>query len=197
MLKRFFLSPLAALVPLLLFIGCATDRYAVQQKEVPPITLSEKGITVIFAYLTEDQLLERFGERDNPFIPPPSAFGLNNTFVFEISIESQVDAEIILNKLELQFDRGVDSPKNIFHFENYWDVELTKGDTQKHSLHKIKYVIKQNLLPNKLSVSKSSIYTGLIVFQGRLPQYGGFTLYFPVFDKNVKLIHNFKYDIEL
>lgn len=131
MRKRFFFLGLPASVMLLLFIGCATSRNAVQQKDVPPMTLSEKGITVTVTYLTEDQLLERFGERNNPFILPPSALGLNKTLVFEISIESQVDAEFLLNSLELQFDTGVDTPENVFHFQNYWEMELTRGDTQK------------------------------------------------------------------
>ena len=72
MRKKFILLILPVYVPLLLFVGCATDRNAVQRKEVPPMTLSEKGITVTLNYLTEDQLIVRFGEINNPFIAPPS-----------------------------------------------------------------------------------------------------------------------------
>ncbi len=197
MRKKIILLTLPVFVPLLLFIGCATDRNAVQQKEVPPMTLSEKGLTVTVTYLTEDQLLERFGERNNPFIPPPSALGFNKTVVFELNIKSISEGNVILNKIELQYNDGVDRPKNMFHFENYWEMELSRGDTQKNDLAKIKYVIKQNLLPNELVVGKNLTYAGFIVFQGKLPQYGNFTLYVPVFNKNGEMLNNFKFVFEL
>ncbi|MCK5570981.1 MAG: hypothetical protein KAJ15_14765, partial [Spirochaetes bacterium] len=84
---------------LLLSMGCATDRGAVQQKEVSPVSLSEEGVTIVISLLNENQLLERFGERNNPFIPPPSAFGLDSVMVFELYVETALEAEITLNRL--------------------------------------------------------------------------------------------------
>ncbi len=182
---------------LLLSIGCATDRGAVQQKEVSPVTLSEEGVTIVISLLNENQLLERFGERKNPFIPPPSAFGLNRMMVFELYIETALETEITLNRLELQASGKVKSPKNIFHFSNYWEMELQSGNTQKYDLGRIKLAIKRNLLPNKFIVNKDSNTTGLLVFQGRMPRYGDFTLFIPVFKKNGEMIHNFRYDFTL
>lgn len=182
---------------LLLSIGCATDRGAVQQKEVSPVTLSEEGVTIVISLLNENQLLERFGERKNPFIPPPSAFGLNRMMVFELYIETALETEITLNRLELQASGKVKSPKNIFHFSNYWEMELQSGNTQKYDLGRIKLAIKRYLLPNKFIVNKDSNTTGFLVFQGRLPRYGDFTLFVPVFNKKGEMIHNFRYDFEL
>ena len=182
---------------LLLSMGCATDRGAVQQKEVYPVSLSEEGITIVISLLNENQLLERFGERNNPFIPPPSAFGSNRLMVFELYVETASEVEVILNRLELQSVGKSKSPKNIFHFSSYWELELKTGDTRKYDLGRIKLAIKRNLLPNKFTVNKDSNSTGLLVFQGRLPRYGDFTLFVPVFKNNGEMIHNFRYDFTL
>ena len=149
MRKVYFFLTIAALVPLLLFIGCATDRYAVQQKEVPPMTLSEKGITVTVNYLTKDQLYERYGERNNPFIPPASLGGFNQAIVFDILIESSITADFILKYAELQAEGKVEIPKNIFHLGRYWEMELRNGDTPDNSLGRIKKSIKKEPYPEQ------------------------------------------------
>lgn len=202
MLKKCIRIAFPIIVPfllsiLLLSMGCATDRGAVQQKEVSPVSLSEEGVTIVISLLNENQLLERFGEKNNPFIPPPSAIGLNRVMVFELYVETTSEAEIILNRLELQSGGKPKSPKNIFHFSNYWELELKPGDTRKYDLGRIKLAIKRNLLPNKFTVNKDSNSTGFFVFQGRLPRYGEFTLFVPVFKKNGEMIHNFRYDFTL
>ncbi len=197
MLKKCIRIAFLIIVLFLLSTGCATDRGAVQQKEVSPVTLSEEGVTIVISLLNENQLLERFGEKNNPFIPPPSAIGLNRVMVFELYVETASEAEIILNRLELQSGGKPKSPKNIFHFSNYWELELKPGDTRKYDLGRIKLAIKRNLLPNKFTVNKDSNSTGFFVFQGRLPRYGEFTLFVPVFKKNGEMIHNFRYDFTL
>ena len=194
MRKRFFLLMLPAIVPLLLFAGCATDKNAVRQKDVPPMTLSEKGITVTVNYLTEDQLIASYGKKDNPFIPPPSVVGINQGIVFELFIESQTAGEILLKEMELQFGGRAEQPKNIFHLKRFWEVELNRGSTPGYNLGRMKQTIKKNLLPNKTTLKADSNSTGLIVFLGRFPRYGNFTMYIPVFEMNGELIHNFKYD---
>lgn len=197
MLKKCIRIALCIIIPLLLSIGCATDRGAVGQKEVSPVSLSEEGVTLVIILLNENQLLERFGEKNNPFIPPPSAVGLNRLMVFELYAETASEIEIILNRIELQSGGKPKSPKNIFHFTNYWEVELKTGNTQKYDLGRIKLAIKRNLLPNKFTINKDSNTAGLLVFQGRLPRYGDFTLFVPVFSKDGEMIHNFRYDFEL
>ncbi len=112
-------------------------------------------------------------------------------------VETALEAEITLNRLELQASGKVKSPKNKFHFSNYWEMELQSGKTQKYDLGRIKLAIKRNLLPNKYIVNKDSNTTWFLVFQGRLPRYGDFTLFVPVFNKNGEMIHNFRYDFEL
>ena len=197
MRKKIILLTLPVLIPLLLFVGCATDRNAVQRKEVPPMTLSEQGITVTLSYLTEDKLVERFGERDNPFIFPPSGFGLNSGFIFELAFNSDINADIMLNKIELQYEGKAKVPKNIFHFSNYWDMKLDEKNAPKKNLAKMKLVIKKNLLPNQYSIKSGSSHKKLIAFTGKLPRYGNFTVFVPVYDENGKLIHNFRYSFEL
>ena len=114
-----------------------------------------------------------------------------------LDVETASEAEIILNRIELQSGGKPKSPKNKFHFSNYWELELQTGDTRKYDLGRIKLAIKRNLLPNKFTVNKDSKSTGLLVFQGRLPRYGEFTLFVPVFKKNGEMIHNFRYNFTL
>ena len=197
MRKKIILLTLPVLIPLLIFVGCATDRNAVQRKEVPPMTLSEQGITLTLNYLTEDQLIVKFGKKNNPFIAPPSVVGINQEMVFELSVESQPAGEILLKEVELQFGGKAEGPKNIFHLTRFWEVELTRGDTAEYTLGRMKQVIKKNLLPNKTIIKPGSGSTGLVAFLGKFPRYGNFTLYIPVFNKNGKMIHNFRFDFEL
>ena len=79
MKKRFHTAAPLVMFSLLLIlaVGCATDKGAVQRKDVPTTTLTEKGVSVTMDYLTNDELIAKFGKDNNPFIPPRSAIGIN------------------------------------------------------------------------------------------------------------------------
>ena len=183
---------------LILFMGsCSTKRVAVKYPKSGPVSISERGTTITIEPLDKSQLEEQFGKRSNPFIPPPRALGFNSMRVFRFSIESMNDVLLVLNSIELQFGGKLKSPENAFHLINYWELEGEKADSEQYDIARMRPKIKRNLLPNDLTVEGGSNYSGILVFQGRLPSHGRGTIVVPVFKAKGELIHDFIFEMDM
>jgi hypothetical protein len=199
-IKKIVNLPCLFILPLLVLfaISCATTKGPVIERPKPePMTLSEKGITITIKYMDENDLNEQFGEKNNPFNPPPSVIGSNRMLVFEVSIDSIHDIKVFLDTIELQFGGKIKYPENQFHLVNYWEQEVKRRDPREYDLGRMRLTIKRNVLPNKLTIKKGTDFKGILVFQGRLPRYGEGKIFFPIYGISEELLHTFKFEYKM
>jgi hypothetical protein len=197
MRKSILMPTLTLIVMLLVFTGCATNKGAVQVKEVPNMTLTEKGVSVTMDYLPKAELIAKFGEDNNPFIPPAYSASFNQGMAFELSVRSEVRGEIYLKNLELHTGGRPENPKNSFHLTTFWENKLRRGPQQGYSMGRLKLKIKKYMLPTIVKLDPGSSQTGVVIFLGKIPRYGNFSLFVPVLDDKGGTINNFRFDFEL
>ena len=190
-----------------LFASCSTERFIVRSRDIEIQKQTMNGITLSVKFLNEDDLVERFGRVNNPFIAPPSALGLNRMMVFEALVENNLkntaDPDAIaaivtiiipLNKIEIQFGGKNKNPVNRFHLYEFWKNRIYKDDTyKKWNSSKINQLIKKTVLPNTVISKPQSDTAGLLVFMGRFPNYGTADVYIPIFTEDGNQLHNFRF----
>ena len=118
-----------------LFASCSTERFTIRSKDIEIQTQTMYGITLSVKFLNEDDLVERFGRVNNPFIAPLSALGFTRMMVFEALVENNSKntadpvtiATIImpLNKIEIQFGGKNKNPVNRFHLHEFWKNRIS------------------------------------------------------------------------
>jgi hypothetical protein len=87
--------------------------------------------TITMKYTNEEELEERFGTVNNPFISPPSALGLNRIMVFDVQIASTMPIVVQLNRLELQFGGKNKNPMNRFHLSQFWANKIRESESHR------------------------------------------------------------------
>jgi len=192
------------LLPGILFLilcSCVTSSLEKKYKDFPQQIQIKDNLKIAVSFLNEKKLNERFGKTNNPFISPPSALGLNKilTFNFEIENFSKTSFPLIieLKRIELQFEGKPFESVNRFHLYNFWKLKIEKNEAYRYWISsKVNLIIKENVFPNKLSVSPGEKSTYLLTFMGRFPKYGQVSIYVPVFDKNGNMVNNFRFQFE-
>jgi hypothetical protein len=182
---------------ILLLANCSTDRFTIQSKDMQPLSQTMNDTTIRMKFTNEEELEERFGTKNNPFISPPSALGLNRIMVFDVQLASTMHIVVQLKRVELQFGGKNKPPINRFHLSQFWENRIRESESLRGwNSSKTKKVVNQNVLPNELTVTPGPASEGLLVFMGRFPNYGTATVYLPVFNEDGKPVTNFKFDFE-
>jgi len=182
---------------ILLLANCSTDRFTIQSIDMQPQSQTMYDTTITMKYTNEEELEERFGTMNNPFISPPSAMGLNRIMVFDVQLASTMHIVVQLKRVELQFGGKNKNPMNRFHLSQFWENKIRESESHRGwNSSKTKKVVNQNVLPNELTVTPGPASDGFLVFMGRFPNYGTATVYLPVFSEDGKTIHNFTFHFE-
>lgn len=184
-----------------LFASCSTERFIVRSRDIEIQKQTMNGITLSVKFLNEDDLVERFGRVNNPFIAPLSALGFSRMMVFEALVENNskntadpVTIIMPLNKIEIQFGGKNKNPVNRFHLYEFWKNRIYKDDTyKKWNSSKINQLIKKTVLPNTVISKPQSDTNGLLLFMGRFPNYGTADVYIPIFTEDGNQLHNFRF----
>jgi len=163
------------------------------------VSASSEDIRIEIHYLDSEQLVERYGEKNNPFI----GLGPSPLSTFNISIETPVDVRLDLATIELQAGGSNIRPLRDFFITTYWSGKLRNqsgnyipGSYKGWSAGKIQYNTRKYMVPARLKVKADQSYEGLVVFEGRLPRYDKVTIILPVFSASGELIHPFRFEYE-
>ncbi|MFW6138266.1 MAG: hypothetical protein ACOC7U_03740 [Spirochaetota bacterium] len=193
------LSRLITAVPVLgaflLLCSCASTQYKLTPQGNPTRSKTAERVTVSATFLSEDQVIAKYGEKNNPFLSPPSAFSQKKTMVFEAKVENQSPEPVFLrlSKIELQYGGRYEQPINRFHLSNFWEIRIQKNDRYRYwNYGRVKNVINRTVFANEASVTPRSAANGTLVFMGKFPQYGQADLHIPVFLKG-ELVHTFRF----
>lgn len=185
---------------MILLAGCAQNRALRQTTGDRMISKTEAGVRATLTFLPQSELIKRYGERHNPYLPPATATNPNEYLLFELRVKAAGggdfgDLRVNLSDIELQFSGKIEKPTNRFHFINLWERFDRQKEAREYDLTTIKNKIDRTLLENENEADGGSI-VGLILFREKLPTYGEATVYVPVYDQNGRLVHRFEYDFE-
>jgi hypothetical protein len=190
------------LTAMLLTAGCGTGRLTVADTaEKQTLTQEEGGVRATLTFLPKGELVRRFGEENNPFIPPEAMLSAKDFFVLEAVVtETPVPGgekpyrylTVLPGEMELHFSGKVDRPTNQFHFTNYWEQVTKVKDPREYSIERMTLTIKRTMLERENSTAGGPV-RGLVVFRQNLPSYGEATVYLPVFDQDGRPVHRFSF----
>ncbi len=180
--------------------GCLTKR--------PPLTVADtdKPIKVVRSedfiltvrFLDDETLEAKFGDRANPFLSDYTSVQFRRFMVFELSIENTGSdpVKFLLNRLELQFGGNALDAYNRFRIIQYWDFKEDEGEVK--GIYKVRRerIVKENVLPEAVTIPSPGELKGYAVFAGNTPNYGVATLYVPVFTPMEELVHRFEVTFE-
>ncbi len=168
-------------------------------KMLESVSTSSEDIRIKIHYLDSKQLIERYGERNNPFI----GLGPSPLTTFNVSIETPVDIRLDLGTIELQTGGSNLQPLRDFFINSYWSGKLRNqgrsyipGSYKGWSAGKVQYNTRKYMVPARLKVKANASYEGLVVFEGRLPRYNKVTIILPVYSASGELIHPFRFEYE-
>jgi hypothetical protein len=211
-MNRVVIATLVTVVVSLFTVGCAT-KYHVSTDNYPP-DRDRYDISMDLTYLNEEALIERFGERSNPYLNPSSIIGANELTVFEVEVmnrspldESGKSSVVVhLDSIRLLYGGKAVAPVNSFHLGRFWEDKLghrssssDRGTTQSERYgtpSKMKYVIEESMYPSDLTLEPGSEYSGIIAFMGRFPAWGDGAVHIPVFTEEKQVIGVFKDDFQ-
>lgn len=203
MRRRFiFTALLAALSLPLVLTQCASHRYVVSSRNKAPDS-DRYRIEMNITYLTKENLVERFGTLENPYLPLKSLIGDNDLIAFEITVMNATPENgtivIPLNTMQMLAGEKAFLPVSTFILADYWKALLDKyNDTNdiKTTGGRMEYLIKKSMWADPAEVKSGARYSGIVAFMGRFTQYGWGEINVPVFDEKSRVIGIFKEEFE-
>jgi hypothetical protein len=203
MRRRFIFTALLAAFSLpLVLTQCASHRYVVSTRNKAPDS-DRYRIEMSITYLTKEDLVERFGDQENPYLPPKSLIGGNDLIAFEVTVSNATpeNGTVVIPLRTMQMLAGEKAflPVSTFILADYWKALLDKGsDTNdiKTTGARMEYVIKKTMWADPAKVKSGDRYSGIVAFMGRYTSYGWGELDAPVFDEKSRVIGVFKEEFE-
>ncbi len=197
--KSIFIKFILPAIIVFILSGCSVKEFAVKGASLQSLEI--EGLKVSLLFRNEEELVNSFSKRNNPFLAPPSALGLNRYLVFELSLNTDENLKapvaIQLTNMEIQFGGQNKSPVNRHQLSSIWEREIMKNDRYRGwDAGRVKNIIKRNIFPNKMVITANSRNKGLLLFKGNFPNYGQATIYVPVFKENGEMVRNFRFSFE-
>jgi hypothetical protein len=187
----------------MLFTQCSKDRYAVSSRNMAP-EREAYDIEMSMAYLTEEDLLEKFTTSNNPYVPPKTLVSATDMIVFEVSVINNTPGKTILvpyESIRMVAGNTAFVPISSHRLSEFWSDFLNRSGTRdtrdyKSTGGKMTYVINETLFANPARVQGGGTYSGIVAFMGRFRKYGWGELNVPVFDEQERVIGIFAEEFE-
>jgi hypothetical protein len=191
-------------VVLFVFSGCVSNKYSLKEGDQSKAVSGAYDFDVDISFLNAEQLEQKYGKANNPFIGTP---GLFKIMAFEITVTNNTKSSeyaedevvIALNSIRLFIYGSMYEPVNQFGLSNYWETKerqdnLRRGDV----LGKLKIAVKKYAFPNSIELAVQHSYTGVLVFiERKTITYGEGSIHIPVFTPEGALIGVIKKDFSL
>ena len=180
--------------------GCKTQHVALKVTEAdkPIKVIRAEGLTLTARFLDDEILRAKFGREHNPFVSDYQSLQFRRFMVFELSIENEGSDPVLfqLDPLELQYGGKAMFAYNGFRINQYWgfkDDEINIRGSQQ--VRRARFV-KENVLPDSMTIPAPGELKGYAVFAGNTPNYGTATLYVPIFKPAGGPLHRFEVSFE-
>ena len=187
-MKRITMYAAFVFLMLVLFVvlGCSSDKYSVRRKASNADQFTyDIGLT----YLDEETLVERFTEKNNPFISPQAFDKSKRITAFDLVIENRspegMGIRIAQETITLYSGTKTFTARSQFRLSRFWENQLKGSDLgrkyQGSNASKMQYVIGQNMFENTTTIQSGDQKSGILVFQGNIQNWGEVELRIPIF----------------
>lgn len=177
---------LLLLIVLLIVAGCSTDKYSMRGRAS---NYEQYQYKLTLTFLSEEMLIERFSEINNPFLSPQSLFKDKDFTTFELVIENDspdgLTIQMPLETVSLVTSSKTFYVRNQFKLSQFW---YNYPDQKRGTARKMQYVVKENVFENVPMVKSGETESGLLVFQGKIQKWGEVELYIPLFTERNEFI---------
>jgi hypothetical protein len=204
-MKKIFIIIAAAVSLLVLITSCSTGGSVTKLGEAPDgyTTLSHNGISLKLAFIDYRDLIDLYGQKNNPFI----RYASGTLLVLEATVESDTPVDLNLNTARLSTPGGNRSHTPVEDVRGYWHSRLSKnysgksqGKTQfsSWSMKVTMQIIDETVLPGKVAVQSGEATRGYILFdQIRGEKNVNALLTLPLFDTQGELVHEFEFSFKI
>ena len=168
-----FLITTVGVLTLVIGLGsCAgTPPLAVQNEVLQQYRGEHFDLTLRF--IDEDELIDRYGRRDNLFIAPVGLISRDRFIPFELKITARREAVALpLNLIEMSYGGRSVTPMNQFHFGQYWQHRDEQSEISGAEAAARQRTIRRAILPNTTRVAPGETESGMLLFRGNFPRYG-------------------------
>jgi hypothetical protein len=188
---------LAALGLLLGLAGCRSTTYTWEKESLPAQSAAGEGYALTLRFVSEAELEERYGRRDNPFLTVRDRLMAKRTLVFELEAATERELSLVSHRIELVLGGKAVPPSNQFRLIEYRRL-MTRGGREKDDsdLRAEEQLIRAEVLPNSLDLPAGKTTRKLVVFVANLSHYGRAELYVPLFDAGGREIAAERFDFE-
>jgi len=179
--------------------SCSSVKHTVKPQCKKEKIILDDTVRLKLEFIPEEELVRKFGRKNNPFISPVSFLKSNRLMVFKLEIMNKgySDSVISLNKIELQFGGINARPYNRFQLANFWEPRLERQpEYKKWSMSILKNVINKNVFDNHNVIQKGINSEGYVVFKGPFPDYGRAVIFIPIFDGSGRMLKRYEVDFE-
>jgi hypothetical protein len=183
---------------LLLAVGCETTEVY----RVSGLPFQSYSVDMTVTYLNEDALVERFGKKNNPFIPPETLLNFERFHVFEVTIRNDTVSQDVPQevagaiKIVRFLTQGfIFTSLDSDTLTRFWKIKLSNREGEQ-SVYRMKVAAEKNMLPDFFTVESGSEITGLVVFMGKIPQYGEGTVEVPLLSAEKEVLAIYKETFE-
>ena len=176
-------------------VGCVSDKFSDERIEYDPQLASLYEIEMTLKPLTEEALIERYGARNNPFIPPKLFLNRKTFRTFEVVIvnntESPTDKDksivVTLHTIRLLFGTKAVPPLTRFRLEELWE-SIGEKEEKVRDMSKLLHTIQRDVFPITLTVEPGTTYKGILVFSSKFPRGGEGEVEIPTYTASNKII---------
>jgi hypothetical protein len=183
--------------------GCASKKFSLEEVEYDPQVVSHYEIEMTLNPLDKEELVDRFGTRNNPFLSPGLFMDRKNLRAFEVFIvnntEKSMDEDnsiiVALQAIRLIYGVTAVQPLTRLQLEDFWESG-GKSDARGRDMTKLIHTIREQVFPPTLTVESGTSYRGILVFRSKFPAWGEGEMEIPAFTSTKKIIGVFRDSFE-
>lgn len=195
--RRIRSIPAAVVVVLVIgLVSCAgTPPLAVQNEVLQQYRGEHFDLTLRF--IDEDELIDRYGRRDNLFIAPVGLISRDRFIPFELTITARREAVALpLNLIEMSYGGRAVAPMNQFHFGQYWQHRDEQTEVSGAEAAARQRTIRRTILSNTTRVAPGETESGMLLFRGNFPRYGSAEITVQIVDQTERPIERAQFTYE-
>ena len=191
---------IVGIISVIFATGCSTDKYGRRSKAE---NYEQYRYKVNLNFMDEEMLIDRFGEINNPFIPPRSFLDWKDIVTFELTIENSstggLTLQMPLTTVSLVTSNKIFYARNQFRFSQFWENYPDTDDAtarKRGTARKMHYVIYENVFENVTILKSGESKSSMLVFMGKIQKWGEVELHIPLFNEKDEFIveHVEKYE---
>jgi hypothetical protein len=196
----------SALIFLIATGGCQTTTEYYRKSDLP---FESYSVNMSVTHIDEEALIERFGERNNPFVASKRMLNLERFMVYEVTVRNDTVSRDVpvrvggaIETIRLLMQGFIFGSLDADTLVDFWEITLRKPSgsnrsrADEPSIYRMKRTAERHMLPEYFTLEPGSEITGLVVFMGRIPRYGDAVVEVPLLSADREVLAIFQESFE-